>query len=181
MLKSIPRLLPGRRLQWEAAQNCWVILYAEGMVKLNPSAAEILRRVDGVSTVDEIIADLKRAFPGACLKTTSANSWRQPMSGSGYIPNLVNKPLWLLAEVTYACPLQCPYCSNPVDYARYKNELTTEEWIRVLKEARAMGAVQLGFSGGEPLARRDLEVLIAEARRMGYYTNLITSGMGLTE
>lgn len=103
------------------------------------------------------------------------------MSSSGYVPNLVNKPLWLLAEVTYACPLQCPYCSNPVDYARYKTELSTEEWIRVLKEARAMGAVQLGFSGGEPLVRRDLEVLIAEARRLGFYTNLITSGVGLTE
>lgn len=91
------------------------------------------------------------------------------------------KPLWLLAELTYRCPLQCPYCSNPVDFARYKDELDTESWLRVLREARKMGAAQLGFSGGEPLVRTDLEVLIAEARKLGYYTNLITSGVGMDE
>lgn len=86
-----------------------------------------------------------------------------------------------MAELTYACPLQCPYCSNPVDYVRYRNDLTTDEWLRVLREARRMGAVQLGFSGGEPLVRQDLEHLIAESRKLGYYTNLITSGIGLDE
>ncbi|MEW8072089.1 MAG: pyrroloquinoline quinone biosynthesis protein PqqE [Candidatus Thiodiazotropha endolucinida] len=91
------------------------------------------------------------------------------------------KPLWLLAELTYKCPLQCPYCSNPLDIARYKDELSTEEWIRVFREARAMGAVQLGFSGGEALVRKDLEVLIAEAHKLGYYTNLLTSGVGMDE
>jgi len=90
-------------------------------------------------------------------------------------------PLWLLAELTYRCPLHCVYCSNPVDYTRYKEELTTEEWLRVLREARALGATQLGFSGGEPLMRDDLETLAAEARRLGYYSNLITSGVGLNE
>ena len=91
------------------------------------------------------------------------------------------KPLWLLAELTYKCPLQCPYCSNPVDIAKYKQELTTDEWIRVFREARAMGAAQLGFSGGEALLRQDLEILIAEARKLGFYTNLITSGVGMDE
>lgn len=91
------------------------------------------------------------------------------------------QPLWLLAELTYACPLQCPYCSNPLDFARHKDELSTEDWLRVFREARAMGATQLGFSGGEPLLRRDLEVLISEARQLGYYTNLITSGVGMDE
>ncbi|MBW9265150.1 MAG: pyrroloquinoline quinone biosynthesis protein PqqE [Candidatus Thiodiazotropha sp. (ex. Lucinisca nassula)] len=91
------------------------------------------------------------------------------------------KPLWLLAELTYKCPLQCPYCSNPLDIARYKDELSTEEWIRVFREARALGAVQLGFSGGEALVRKDLEVLIAEAHKLGYYTNLLTSGVGMDE
>ncbi len=88
-------------------------------------------------------------------------------------------PLWLLAELTYACPLQCPYCSNPLDFARQGKELTTDAWLRVLREARAMGALQLGFSGGEPLARRDLEILIREAHSLGYYINLITSGVGM--
>lgn len=92
-----------------------------------------------------------------------------------------SKPLWLLAELTYRCPLQCPYCSNPVDIARYTDELSTADWFRVLQQARSMGATQLGFSGGEPLVRKDLEDLIAEARRLGYYTNLITSGVGMDE
>lgn len=89
------------------------------------------------------------------------------------------QPLWLLAELTYACPLQCPYCSNPLDFARYRSELSTEQWVDVLRQARALGSTQLGFSGGEPLIRRDLEELIAEARGLGYYTNLITSTVGM--
>ncbi len=94
---------------------------------------------------------------------------------------LNGKPLWLLAELTYRCPLQCPYCSNPIEYARFKRELDTDQWIRVLREARKLGAAQLGFSGGEPLVRRDLETLIAEACQLGYYSNLITSGVGMDE
>jgi pyrroloquinoline quinone biosynthesis protein E len=92
----------------------------------------------------------------------------------------VKPPLWLLAELTYRCPLHCAFCSNPVDYAKHSEELATADWLRVFREARAMGAVQLGFSGGEPLLRDDLEELVAEARRLGFYTNLITSGVGLT-
>ncbi|TDR49601.1 pyrroloquinoline quinone biosynthesis protein E [Halomonas ventosae] len=90
-------------------------------------------------------------------------------------------PLWLLAELTYRCPLQCSYCSNPLDFAAVEEELDTAEWIDTLTQARTMGAVQLGFSGGEPLVRRDLETLVAEARRLGFYSNLITSGLGLDE
>lgn len=90
-------------------------------------------------------------------------------------------PLWLLAELTYRCPLQCPYCSNPLDFARSQDELGTAEWIEVFRQAREMGAAQLGFSGGEPLVRQDLAELIKAARDLGYYTNLITSGIGLTE
>ncbi len=89
-------------------------------------------------------------------------------------------PLWLLAELTYRCPLHCAFCSNPVDYAHHEAELDTASWRRVLAEARALGAVQLGFSGGEPLLRDDLEELVAHARGLGFYTNLITSGVGLT-
>ena len=90
-------------------------------------------------------------------------------------------PLWLLAEVTYQCPLHCVFCYNPLDYARTGPELSTEDWLHVLREARAAGSVQCGFSGGEPLVRDDLEVLVAEAHRLGFYTNLLTSGVGLTE
>ena len=96
---------------------------------------------------------------------------------------VVGPPLWLLAEVTYRCPLHCVFCYNPVDFAKTErtDELSTLEWLRVLREARALGAVQCGFSGGEPLMRDDLEELIAEAHRLGYYTNLLTSGVGLTK
>ena len=90
-------------------------------------------------------------------------------------------PLWLLAELTYDCPLHCPYCSNPTDLGDFSDELTTEQWCKVLTEARAMGAVQLGFSGGEPLLRKDLDQLVKHGRDLGFYTNLITSGIGLTE
>lgn len=95
------------------------------------------------------------------------------------MPTGVGKPFWLLAELTYRCPLQCSYCSNPLDLKNHGPELTTDEWIRVFEQGRKMGAAQLGFSGGEPLLRQDLEILIREARRMGYYTNLITSGLGM--
>ena len=101
-------------------------------------------------------------------------------SSTGQKPTSIGPPLWLLAELTYRCPLQCPYCSNPLDFAQTESELSTEEWVRVLRQGREMGAAQLGFSGGEPLVRQDLGELIAEARHLGYYSNLITSGLGLT-
>jgi len=96
-------------------------------------------------------------------------------------PQPAGQPLWLLAELTYKCPLQCPYCSNPLDFAATGQELSTEQWVQVLRQAREMGAAQLGFSGGEPLTRPDLNELIQEARHLGYYSNLITSGLGLNE
>src|SRR6202789_1079554 len=90
-------------------------------------------------------------------------------------------PLWLLFELTYRCPLHCVFCYNPTDFSRTGPELKTDDWLRVLREARALGAVQLGLSGGEPLARDDLEVIVAEAHSLGFYSNLITSGIGMTE
>ena len=94
---------------------------------------------------------------------------------------LIPPPLWLLAEITYKCPLHCVFCYNPLNYAENRNELSTAQWIDVLQQARKLGAAQLGFSGGEPLVRDDLEELIGEGHRLGFYTNLITSGIGLTE
>lgn len=92
------------------------------------------------------------------------------------------QPLWLLAEVTYRCPLHCAFCYNPTDYDKHtQNELSTEQWIQVLRDARKQGAIQLGISGGEPLLRDDIEDIVVEAKKLGYYSNLITSGVGLTE
>src|SRR5262245_47847075 len=111
------------------------------------------------------------------------------------------RPYALLAEITYRCPLHCPYCSNPMTVTSAvpsgkpagpnalrtahtttnNGELTTDEWKRVIREAAALGVLQIGFSGGEPLARRDVAELIGAARKAKLYTNLITSGIGLDD
>ena len=119
------------------------------------------------------------------------------------------RPYALLAEITYRCPLHCPYCSNPTHYCRAtasvadpeagrwnarrtsamttahatanNGELTTDEWRRVIHETAALGVLQIGFSGGEPLVRPDLAELIRAARKANLYTNLITSGIGLDD
>src|SRR4051794_780015 len=93
---------------------------------------------------------------------------------SASTPGLKARPLCLLAELTYRCPLKCPYCSNPLELSRYREELTTAEWQRVLGEAAALGVVQAHFSGGEPLVRTDLTDLVRHARDAGLYTHLST-------
>lgn len=115
----------------------------------------------------------------------------------------IPRPYALLAEITYRCPLHCPYCSNPIavrngnlesgapatpgktgspELAPPRNgELSTDEWTRVIREAAALGVLQIGFSGGEPLVRRDLPDLVRAAREANLYTNLITSGIGLDD
>ncbi len=90
------------------------------------------------------------------------------------------RPYTLVAELTYRCPLRCSYCSNPIDWAKRKNELDTETWLRVFREAEDLGVVGLNLTGGEPILRRDLEALIAGARKLDLYTNLITSGIPLS-
>lgn len=94
--------------------------------------------------------------------------------------NGVGPPFSLLAELTHRCPLHCPYCSNPLKMAAETMELTTQDWCRVLSEAADLGVVEVHFSGGEPLLRNDLETLIRHANSLEMYTNLITSGIGLT-
>ncbi len=93
---------------------------------------------------------------------------------------MTDRPYGLLAELTYRCPLHCPYCSNPMNLAQFGDELTLDEWTRVLAEARELGVLQLHLSGGEPLQRRDLVEIVTHARHLGFYTNLITSALGLT-
>ncbi|WP_175940726.1 pyrroloquinoline quinone biosynthesis protein PqqE [Caballeronia sp. BCC1704] len=105
----------------------------------------------------------------------------EPIAKPEHEGAVIPPPLWLLAELTYRCPLHCVFCYNPVNYAEHTHELNTEQWLDTLRQARALGAAQLGFSGGEPLLRDDLETLVAEARKLGFYTNLITSGIGLTD
>lgn len=94
---------------------------------------------------------------------------------------MVANPLALIAEVTHRCPLHCVYCSNPVQLAGVRSELSTQEWERILQECGKLGMLHVHFTGGEPLARADLTELIAGAHAAGLYTNLITSGIGLPE
>jgi pyrroloquinoline quinone biosynthesis protein E len=89
-------------------------------------------------------------------------------------------PLGLLAELTHRCPLGCPYCSNPIALDNRADELDTASWARVFREAASLGVLQVHLSGGEPAARRDLKEIVAAARDAGLYSNLITSGVGLT-
>jgi PqqA peptide cyclase len=90
------------------------------------------------------------------------------------------RPTTLLAELTHRCPLHCPYCSNPLEMVRAQGEMSTEDWKRVFTQARELGVLQLGLSGGEPMVRKDLEELATHARGLGLYTTLVTSGLGLT-
>ena len=89
-------------------------------------------------------------------------------------------PYAVLAELTHRCPLQCPYCSNPLDLERASNELQTEDWLRVIDQAADMGILHIHFSGGEPTVRKDLELLVEHAAGVGLYSNLITSAVLLT-
>jgi len=90
-------------------------------------------------------------------------------------------PLAVLAELTHRCPLQCPYCSNPLELERASGELSTDEWKKVLSELAEIGVLQIHFSGGEPTARRDLVELVQHATDVGLYSNLITSAVLLTK
>ena len=105
-----------------------------------------------------------------------------PKESTGVSLDGQGKPLWLALELTYRCPLKCSWCNNPLDFEDYAaRELSTDEWRRVMREGRALGSLQVGFTGGEPLQRKDLEELVAYADEIGLYSNLITSGIGLSE
>jgi pyrroloquinoline quinone biosynthesis protein E len=106
--------------------------------------------------------------PASLLAGAAKEPWREP-------------PIGMLAELTHRCPLQCPYCSNPLELEKAAGELSTDEWRRVLTDAAELGVLQLHLSGGEPTLRRDLEQIVAHAAVQGLYTNLITAGVLLDE
>jgi len=200
---SRPAFGNGVRLVHDEARGQDALLYPEGVLLLNETAGAVLRRCDGTRAVDQIAADLASEYAGASVTDVlalldglearhlitagrpgsdpppPAAAPRVAPAAPGERPDPV--PLGLLAELTYRCPLRCPYCSNPENLAAYRGELTTEQWCRVLDEARELGVLQVHLSGGEPLVRRDLAELIAHAHRLGMYTGLVTSGVPLTE
>jgi len=203
------RLASKARLVRDRATGQEVLLYPERGLALSEVAAAIVRALDGTRTEGEIAARVAASFEGARLaeverdvatflgelRTRGLIEDVQPVpvpvpvpenhmitgtdSGTGTGSGTGTHPYTLIAELTYRCPLRCPYCSNPTALAD-TGELTTAEWTRVFAEAAALGVMQLHLSGGEPLARRDLEQLVAAARAAGLYTNLITSGVPLS-
>ncbi|MDW8370029.1 MAG: pyrroloquinoline quinone biosynthesis protein PqqE [Geminicoccaceae bacterium] len=102
------------------------------------------------------------------MNAVAREPWREP-------------PIGLLAELTHRCPLACPYCSNPLELAARERELSTASWLRVLDQAAELGVLQLHLSGGEPTLRTDLEAIVARARALELYSNLITAGVGVSE
>ncbi|HZM75982.1 MAG TPA: pyrroloquinoline quinone biosynthesis protein PqqE [Candidatus Limnocylindrales bacterium] len=173
----------GVRFVFDEARQAHALLRPEGVQMLNDTAAAVIlhrgdidalsREFDGVDAADieALVRDLDALAPqGKPVVIEVAPAV------PGHRPDPV--PYGMLAELTYRCPLRCPYCSNPLDLGG--SELDTGSWWRVFKEARELGVLQLHLSGGEPLARADLTELIARARSLALYTNLVTSGIGLT-
>jgi len=111
----------------------------------------------------------------------SASDGLAVLEQRGSLAETFGIPLAVLAEITHRCPLQCPYCSNPIELERGGSELTTEEWKKVLSELAEIGVLQIHFSGGEPTARKDLVELVQHANDVGLYSNLITSAVLLTK
>ena len=198
--RSIPRLAEGVRLQYERNGGRPVLLYPEGMLRLNPTGAAILELCDDRRDVPALVATLARDFPDTVdlasdvlrfVSEMAERGWLR-FSGSGCEPHPGeltvisthtrgdDQPLGLVAELTYRCPLRCPYCSNPTGLPSSDRELSPTDWHRVFREAGELGVVHALLTGGEPLLRDDLPELVASARAAGLYTNLITSGVGLS-
>lgn len=88
-------------------------------------------------------------------------------------------PIGMLAELTHRCPLQCPYCSNPLELLKKDRERDTAFWTKLFEEAASLGVLQVHLSGGEPTLRRDLAELVHVLASLGVYANLITAGVAI--
>jgi pyrroloquinoline quinone biosynthesis protein E len=190
-----PGLVRGVRLVHDPVRAADALLYPEGSLVLDGPAADVVRACDGRRDAAAIAALLSQEYEGVTVEDITDLigdlAARRLIEDSGSptrIRTAAGRPgphsplaVGLVAELTYRCPLHCSYCSNPLEIAPRSEELTTAEWLDVLGQARDLGVLQVHFSGGEPLLRRDLPELAAHARRLGMYTNLVTSGLGLSE
>ncbi|MGA3172332.1 MAG: pyrroloquinoline quinone biosynthesis protein PqqE [Chthoniobacteraceae bacterium] len=196
-----PSLAPHVYLQADVLTGEPILIFPEEMLALNEQAEAILSRCDGTKSISQIIDALVAEYE-APPEEISASVFEElddlhrrglivtdaparapyrhsQRAGSTLSPRPGHRPLVLLAELTYRCPLHCPYCSNPVRYP--EGELSTDEWGRVFREAAQLGVFHVALSGGEPLMRSDLVRLTAQAAGAGLYPNLITSAAGLDE
>jgi pyrroloquinoline quinone biosynthesis protein E len=195
-----PRLARKARVRPDPRDGRSVLLSPERGLRLSDSAAATLALCDGTRTLDAIVDELARRY-GADAKrvaddvgvlladlyarglidgyqrTPGPAAQREPVEPP--LPGDGVSPYTLVAELTHRCPLACPYCSNPRQLTRGGEELATEEWVRVVGEAVDLGVMQAHLSGGEPLARSDLEAIAAAAHARDLYVNLVTSGVPL--
>jgi pyrroloquinoline quinone biosynthesis protein E len=196
---SKPRLSPKARVRPDPRDGRPVLLSPERGLRLGDTAAAIVALCDGTRAQDAIVDELAARYRAdrariaadvaALLADLHARSLLEGFVSPGVgikdegepVPAAATEdtPYTLVAELTHRCPLACPYCSNPLQLVRAHDELRTEEWIRVLDDAAALGVMQVHLSGGEPLARSDLEAIAAHARSRDLYVNLVTSGIPL--
>jgi pyrroloquinoline quinone biosynthesis protein E len=187
-----------------------VLVMPERAIRLGGSGGEILRSFDRPRTGPEVIERLRALYPespevehevetflarmlelGALVPTDETATVSAPGSASKLEPPALAAsaadaaspgftPLNLIAELTYRCPLQCPYCSNPLDFRKRRESLDASAWGRVFEEAAALGVVHLGLTGGEPSTRTDLEEIVSLAVRADLYPHLVTAARPLT-
>ena len=196
--RSVPRLAEGVRLHHDRHDGGPVLLYPEGVLRLNTTGAAVLALCDGRRDLAALVAALAAVYPDADGLAGDVVAFLAAMADRGWVrfsgpgpgtaaPALtsahlrdVGRPLGLVAELTFRCPLRCPYCSNPTHFPPSHRELTADEWRLVFHEAGDLGVLHALLTGGEPLLRADLPELVASARAAGLYTDLITSGVGLS-
>lgn len=197
---SKPAFTRYSRLHHDVVRRRTVILAPERAYELDPIGLAVLGLLDGVASVADIAARLAKDYAAPVdvimkdvvkllqgladkrLLRDGPDPFAPPplsAAASSYAP-FDGGPAGLLAELTHRCPLQCPYCSNPLDLERANTELSAAEWGEAFRQAASIGALQLHLSGGEPTIRRDLEEILAYAVEAGLYTNLVTSAVLLT-
>jgi len=183
------------RLHGDTPRARAVILAPERVYELDAIGQVVLTLCDGGRTLREIAADLSRTYtaPVEVIERDVANLLQglfdkrilrdgpdpnpAPARRVRVYPRFDGGPTGLLAELTHRCPLQCPYCSNPLELERANVEMPSAKWAELFHEAAALGVLQLHLSGGEPTARTDLEAIAQAAVEAGLYTNLITAGV----
>ena len=185
-----PRLPRGVRLKYDETRGEWLLLAPERVIKADAIAVEILKRCDGTATFAAIVDDLAQQFSAdrarveADVRALLGGPRGQAHGGSMSCRarQELSAPVALLAELTHRCPLGCPYCSNPLALdprERRTRDLATG--LDVFSQAAKLGVLHAHLSGGEPAARQDLTEIVAHCAKVGLYTNLITSGIGLTQ
>jgi len=188
------------RLHHDRARDRFVILAPERVYEIDQIGLAVLQLCDGRRSLDDIVGHLAKIYSAPVdlimtdvvkllqgladkrLLRDGLGAFSSPplsAAATAYGP-FAGGPAGLLAELTHRCPLQCPYCSNPLEMERVNGELSADEWGDVFRQAAAAGALQLHLSGGEPTVRRDLDQIVAQAMAAGLYTNLITAGVLLT-